>query len=436
MSPVWRRELRRLVYLLILAVGCGYVFFDRPLEALCLMMGAYITWQWLQLYRLHRWLDQGQTTVLPRTLGIWGAIFTENQRLQQSNIKHQQRLQAIINRIQDSTAALQDSVLMVDASGALEFWNQAAQNYLGLRNPVDIGQPITNLIRTPEFKAYFDKADYQEPLTIRSPINPRIYLQFNITLFGRKDRLILIHDITRLKQLEEMRKDFVANVSHELRTPLTVIAGYVETMQAASEMLPPRWGRMLQQMSEQSHRMENLLKDLLMLSRLETGKTEQPQPIELQPLLEAIRRDAASLSSSKHTITLTIDQDQKMMGFYNELRSAFSNLVFNAVKYTPEGGDVTLRWYTEGGKGHFSVSDNGIGIAQHHIPRLTERFYRADPSRSIATGGTGLGLAIVKHVLLHHDGELKISSIEGKGSTFTCVFPAACLSDNRDEANQ
>ncbi|MDO6804345.1 phosphate regulon sensor protein PhoR, partial [Wenyingzhuangia sp. 1_MG-2023] len=179
--------------------GCGYVFFDRPLEALCLMMGAYITWQWLQLYRLHRWLDQGQTTVLPRTLGIWGAIFTENQRLQQSNIKHQQRLQAIINRIQDSTAALQDSVLMVDASGALEFWNQAAQNYLGLRNPVDIGQPITNLIRTPEFKAYFDKADYQEPLTIRSPINPRIYLQFNITLFGRKDRLILIHDITRLK---------------------------------------------------------------------------------------------------------------------------------------------------------------------------------------------------------------------------------------------
>jgi two-component system phosphate regulon sensor histidine kinase PhoR len=429
MTPVWRRELRRILYLLILAVGCGYYYFGKPLEALCLMMGIYISWQWLQLYRLHRWLDQGQTTVLPRTLGIWGSIFTENQRLQQSSIKHQQRLQAIINRIQDSTAALQDSVLMVDATGALEFWNQAAQNYLGLRSPVDIGQPITNLIRTPEFKAYFDKADYREPLTIRSPINPRIYLQFNITLFGRKDRLILVHDVTRLKQLEEMRKDFVANVSHELRTPLTVISGYVETMQAASEMLPPRWGRMLQQMSEQSHRMENLLKDLLMLSRLETGENEQAQPVALRPLLEAIRRDAASLSSNKHTLSLSIDHDQKLMGFYNELRSAFSNLVFNAVKYTPEGGHVKLHWYSEGGKGYFSVTDNGIGIAHHHIPRLTERFYRADPSRSIATGGTGLGLAIVKHVLLHHDGELHISSEEGKGSTFTCVFPGSRLSD-------
>ncbi|MBM96137.1 MAG: phosphate regulon sensor histidine kinase PhoR [Oceanospirillaceae bacterium] len=422
MAPVWRREIRRLAYLLTASGTIGYTQ-GFTVEALTLTLLGYIGWQWLQLYRLHRWLEQGQTTVLPKTLGIWGAIFTETQRLQKQSIKHQQSLQGIINRIQDSTAALQDALLMVDSSGSLEFWNKAAEEYLGLRSPVDIGQPITNLIRNPEFKAYFDKADYSEPLVMVSPINPRQHLQFNITLFGRKDRLILVHDITRLIHLEQMRKDFVANVSHELRTPLTVIAGYVETMQMAADMLPPRWPRMLDQMSGQSRRMETLIKDLLMLSRLETTNIEPAMPVDIPALVRAIHADAEALSDGRHTFSVRIEGHDKLMGFDNEIHSAFSNLAFNAVKYTPEGGHIELIWERDEQEGRFTVADDGVGIEAHHIPRLTERFYRADPSRSVETGGTGLGLAIVKHVLLRHDGHLDISSDIGQGSQFSCVFP-------------
>ena len=423
MAPVWRREIRRLVYLLTASGTIGYTQ-GYAVEAGSLTLLGYIGWQWLQLYRLHRWLEQGQTTVLPKTLGIWGAIFTETQRLQKQSLKNQQSLQGIINRIQDSTAALQDALLMVDSSGALEFWNKAAEKYLGLRSPVDIGQPITNLIRNPEFKAYFDQTDYSEPLTMVSPVNPRLHLQFNITLFGRKDRLILVHDVTRLKQLEQMRKDFVANVSHELRTPLTVISGYVETMQAAGDMLPPRWPRMLQQMNEQSHRMDTLIKDLLMLSRLETTNTEPAMPIDVPSLVRAIHADAEALSDGKHTFSIEVEGQDKLLGYDTEIRSAFSNLAFNAVKYTPEGGHIELSWEKDDNGGRFTVSDDGVGIEAHHIPRLTERFYRADPSRSVETGGTGLGLAIVKHVLLRHDGHLDISSEINQGSQFSCAFPS------------
>ncbi|MGB1092982.1 MAG: phosphate regulon sensor histidine kinase PhoR, partial [Oceanobacter sp.] len=369
-----------------------------------------------------------RTSLLPRTLGLWGVIFADTQRLQQRSFKDKQRLQAIINRIQDSTAALKDSVLMVDASGALEFWNKSAQKNLGLQYPVDIGQPITHLIRNPEFRRYFEAADYNEPLTIASPISPKVFLQFNVTLFGRKDRLIVVHDVTRLKQLEQMRKDFVANVSHELRTPLTVITGYVETLQMAADSLPPRWGRILQQMGDQSRRMDNLIRDLLMLSTLETEKGNQPETIELRPLLEAILSDARALSGGHHEILLEMNEEVTISGYYSELRSALSNLVFNAVKYSPEGGKIQLIWKSSAEEGRFSVSDQGIGISEHHIPRLTERFYRADPSRSKETGGTGLGLAIAKHVLLRHKAHMEIQSQENVGSTFTCVFPSSQLS--------
>ncbi|MAD44670.1 MAG: PAS domain-containing sensor histidine kinase [Oceanospirillaceae bacterium] len=427
MSPVWRRELRRISYLLIIAFVIGYTsgYHGWTIAA---VLTLYLGWHMLQLSRLYRWLAAGQTAHLPATYGIWGSVFAETQRLQNRSMKHQQRLQAIINRIQDSTAALQDAVLMVDSQGNLEWWNQAAQRFLGLKAPVDVGQPITNLIRDPAFKSYFNQGEYADPFTMTSPVNKRIHLQFNITQFGRRDRLMLVHDVTRLKQLEQMRKDFVANVSHELRTPLTVLSGYIETMVTHADMLPERWGRMLDQMSSQSLRMEAIIKDLLTLSRLETSAKEQASPVAVQPLLEQIAADARALSLDRgHTIDLTLDGPVALLGYADELRSAFSNLAFNAVKYTPDNGHIELIWRTtaatsETPQAEFCVKDDGVGIAEHHIPRLTERFYRADPSRSKETGGTGLGLAIVKHVLLRHDGELVIDSTPGKGSCFCCRF--------------
>lgn len=428
-SPVWRRELRRLSYLIVLATAAG-IALHQPGWMLAAVFGGYSLWQLLQLSRLHRWLQSGQTGTLPDSFGIWGAVFAKTSQLQQRSQKYQQRLQSVINRIQDSTAALQDAVLMVDSHGNLEWWNQAAQRFLGLRSPVDVGQPMTNLIRDPGFKEYFDSADFRDPFTMLSPVNKRQHLQFNITQFGRRDRLIVVHDITRLKHLEQMRKDFVANVSHELRTPLTVLSGYVETMAMASDSLPPRWGRVLDQMGEQSQRMEAIIKDLLALSRLETTSTEQPGAVRTAPMLQQICADARALSNSHgHRIELVDEGPEGLLGFSDELRSAFSNLVFNAVKYTPDGGHIEVRWQRDGEQAVFSVTDNGTGIAAHHIPRLTERFYRADPSRSKETGGTGLGLAIVKHVLLRHDATLEIDSTPGKGSCFRARFsPARVLS--------
>ncbi|GGY49479.1 phosphate regulon sensor protein PhoR [Bacterioplanes sanyensis] len=412
--------------LLFAAAGLAGHYSGHLGWALFATSAVYIGWQWLQLARLHRWLVASQVGDLPITVGIWGEVFRHTQRLQRRSRKHHQRLQAVINRIQDSTAALQDAVLMADSHGNLEWWNAAASRYLGLRSPTDIGQPLTNLIRNPDFKQYFDSTDYREPLTMTSPVNPRQQLQFNITLFGRKDRLILVHDVTRLVQLEQMRKDFVANVSHELRTPLTVIRGYVETLQGNADMLPPRWQRMLSQMSQQSQRMEALITDLLTLSHLETDRPHEAAPVALAPLLQQICADARALSGERaHQIECQVASGCALAGYDNELRSAFSNLVFNAVKYTPAGGRIEVGWRVDGNEGILSVSDSGEGIAEHHWPRLTERFYRADPSRNPETGGTGLGLAIVKHVLLRHDGRLSIDSTLGQGSTFCCHFPLA-----------
>jgi len=430
MSPAWRRELRRISYLLVIAAVISYSG-NYHGWAVTAVLAGYLCWHIVQLSRLQRWLASGQSDNLPSTYGIWGSVFADTQRLQSRSLKHQQKLQAIINRFQDSTAALQEAVLMVDSHGNLEWWNQSAHRFLGLKAPVDIGQPITNLIRDPAFKRYFDKGDYSDPLTMTSPVNKHIHLQFNITLFGRRDRLMLVHDVTRLKQLEQMRKDFVANVSHELRTPLTVLSGYIETMDMNSDILPERWKRMLKQMGEQSLRMEAIIKDLLTLSRLETSGKEQAAAVTIKPLLEQITADCRALSQGRgHKVTLTLDGPVALLGHAEELRSAFSNLAYNAVKYSPDGGHIELMWRQRDGKPEFCVKDEGIGIAEHHIPRLTERFYRADPSRSKETGGTGLGLAIVKHVLLRHDGELEIHSTPGKGSCFCCRFsPARAVSE-------
>jgi two-component system phosphate regulon sensor histidine kinase PhoR len=245
-----------------------------------------------------------------------------------------------------------------------------------------------------------------------------------ITRYGNNEHLMLVRDVTRLHLLEQMRKDFVANVSHELRTPLTVICGYLETLLDNVEEVNPRWVRALQQMQQQGGRMQTLLNDLLLLAKLEaTDYPSDNQPVAVPALLQSIKNDAQALSGAKNQeITLDLESDWSLKGSEAELRSAFSNLIFNAVKYTPAEGKIRIRWWADGRGAHLSVQDSGIGIDTKHIPRLTERFYRVDSSRASNTGGTGLGLAIVKHVLLRHRGTMEINSVLGKGSVFICNF--------------
>lgn len=423
MKKVFISELKLFLLLLVLALIVGYFSNLISISVITLLVG-YICWHWYQLFCFQRWLKDQSIENTPYSIGAWGEVFRSSRNFYKKSIKRQQKLKGSVNRIRNSTAALNDAVLLVDGYGRLEWWNKSANLFLGLKYPVDIGQPLVNLVRHPLFKPYFEKANYDEPLSIPSPTDEAMELQFRITLFGRKDRLIVVQDVTRIKRLEKMRKDFVANVSHELRTPLTVVSGYIETMSLHSDNLPPRWKRMLQQMEEQSQRMSSLIKDLLMLSRLETVENNQAEPVLIRPLLEQIVKDAKVLSEERnHCIKLNIQQGGSLLGFPAELHSAFSNLVFNAIKYTPDGGNIEINWHIGKKCCCLEVTDDGIGIEPHHIPRLTERFYRADPSRSKATGGTGLGLAITKHVLIHHQAKLIIKSDMGKGSKFICVFP-------------
>ncbi|WP_394235612.1 phosphate regulon sensor histidine kinase PhoR [Pseudomonas anguilliseptica] len=426
MNQDWRGPLIR--HLLLLVGACLLLGLITGEYAWTLLLGlaGYLGWHLQQLLRLHKWLRTRQGDEAPPDgYGLWGEVFDSIYHLQRRDQKVRGRLQAVIDRVQESTAALKDAVIMLDRDGNLEWWNIAAEKLLGLKTPQDSGQQITNLVRDPRFIEYFENHNYNEPLELPSPVSDRLRLQFHITQYGNREHLMLVRDITRLYQLEQMRKDFVANVSHELRTPLTVIAGYLETLLDNVEDVNPRWLRALQQMQQQGGRMQNLLNDLLLLAKLEaTDYPSDNQPVAVDLLLLSIKNDAQALSGERHhRISLEADPHLKLKGSETELRSAFSNLVFNAVKYTPDEGSIQIRWWGDEQGAHLSVQDSGLGIEAKHLPRLTERFYRVDSSRASNTGGTGLGLAIVKHVLLRHRARLDIVSNLGKGSTFTCHFP-------------
>lgn len=426
MNQDWQGALVR--QLLLLLAGCLLVGLITGEYAWALVAGliGYLGWTLHQMRRLQEWLRRSQPDEPPPDAhGLWGDIFDNLYQMQRRDLRLRGQLQSVIDRVQGSTAALKDAVVMLDSDGNLEWWNPAAERLLGLKKPQDTGHPVGNLVRHPSFKEYFDSGRHEEPLELSSPVNDRLWLQITITRYGNSEHLMVVRDITRLHQLEQMRKDFVANVSHELRTPLTVISGYLETMLEHIEEMPPRWTRALNQMNQQAGRMQHLLNDLLLLAKLEaTSPPTKTQPVAVAALLQSIRGDALALSADRnHVINLEADPTLVLKGSEAELRSAFSNLVFNAVKYTPDGGEIRIRWWHNEHGAHLAVQDSGIGIESKHLPRLTERFYRVDSSRASNTGGTGLGLAIVKHVLLRHQGRLDVNSTPSKGSTFTCHFP-------------
>ncbi|CAH0313127.1 Phosphate regulon sensor protein PhoR [Pseudomonas sp. Bi70] len=428
MTSNWRGAITRRLVLLIAACLAVGVITGEYAWAIAIGLAAHLLWNLSQLLRLHAWLKDHQPDEPPPDgYGMWGEVFDSIYHLQRRNQRARGRLQAVIDRVQESTAALRDAVIMLDSHGNLEWWNKASETLLGLKTPQDSGQSITNLVRDPRFKDYFERGNFLEPLDLPSPVNPRKQLQLNITRYGNQEHLMLVRDVTRLHQLEQMRKDFVANVSHELRTPLTVIAGYLETLHDNVDDINPRWRRALQQMQQQGARMQGLLNDLLLLAKLEaTDYPSDNYPVAVDLLLQSIRNDALALSAERnHRISLEADAGLRLKGSESELRSAFSNLVFNAVKYTQAEGEIRIRWWQDAQGAHLSVQDSGPGIEAKHLPRLTERFYRVDSSRASHTGGTGLGLAIVKHVLLRHRGGLEITSVIGKGSLFTCHFQPA-----------
>ena len=377
-----------------------------------------------QLYKLSQWLVKPDLQTIPEANGIWDDAFS---RLYKMVKRHQQTkldLAAELKHIEMATAAMPDGVLILNSVNRIEWCNPLAAEHLGLNPQRDIMQDITYLVRQPDFIAYLHDGNFNEPLVMSPSRHDDLRLSIKLVHYGDNKRLMISRDITQLERIETMRRDFVANVSHELRTPLTVVNGFVENLQDMDDLSHAQISRALALMAEQTKRMDNLVADLLTLSRLENDHSPiREEVVDIPALLRAIYQDGLALSAEKHPITLEIASQHNLTGNYDELRSAFSNLVSNAIRYTPEGGSILIRWAERGEQPVFSVQDSGIGIAPQHIPRLTERFYRVDRSRSRETGGTGLGLAIVKHIAIRHQGKLEVISVENKGSTFSIVFP-------------
>lgn len=376
--------------------------------------------------KLRHWASHPRLGDPPEADGAWGDVFNLLHRHRRRTIKRRRELARLIVRSRRGAQALPYGVAFLNANYHLEWCNAAAREHLGLDPGRDLNQPIVNVVRSPEFVEYLRAGAFVNPLRLQSAGGTRS-LAIQIVDYGNDEHLLLSQDLTGTERIEAMRRDFIANVSHELRTPLTVLAGFVETIQDLN-LDAARVRDYVGLMAPQAERMKRLVDDLLTLSSLEHAP---PPPVDervaLRPLLQRVRAEAEALSGSKHRISLQADESFDLLGAESEISSAFMNLVTNAVRYTPAGGEIRLRWNAIDGGAEFSVEDTGIGIDPAHLPRLTERFYRVDRGRSRESGGTGLGLSIVKHALARHQAALAIESAAGKGSRFIARFPAARL---------
>lgn len=413
-------DIRALLFWLVIGALIG-LYTSFWLESIIVALLLYSFWRMYALQRFSVWMNKSINTPAPETLGglsVVAGLLYDNRKQERHA---QQKLIGLIKKIRSSLLSLQDAVILLNDNDGLEWWNQAAEDLLALQS-TDQGNSIFNLIPVPEFKQYYETTGApNNGIHMVSWTDPGRYLKCEVTNFGG-EKLLIIYDVTRLQHLEQMRRDFVANVSHELRTPLTVLMGYLETFSDQPD-IAPQWQRGFTLMTQQTARMNNIVNDLLLLSRLENEEKPAMSRIDMSKLLNQLLDDARVYNKEfGHDISLHIDTDYDLYGAELYLTSALSNLVVNAIKYTPKGGNIVIRWQAGLEGCTFSVTDNGIGIAAHHISRLTERFYRVDSGRSRATGGTGLGLAIVKHVLYQHQARLDIESIEGHGSIFHILF--------------
>ncbi|MFT4178647.1 MAG: phosphate regulon sensor histidine kinase PhoR [Thermomonas sp.] len=425
MSPdarsAWFRTLGQLM--LVLAVGLGVgLLIGHPWPALTIAALAVVAWHYWKLRGVLLRLTARQRQAPPTGTGVWNELDRLLARGQSEMRARKRRLLSMLRAYRAAAAALPDAVVVVERNSQRILWfNEAATPLLGLQHPRHQDASVVTALQPLPMASWLAAGRNAEPLTdVASPANAGMRLNLRLIPYSDELWLLVARDVTRTMRLEHMRRDFVANVSHELRTPLTVIHGYLEMLDPEDN---PDWAPMLAEMQLQSQRMAQLVEDLLTLSRLEARDALPEEPVAMTPMLTALRREAEALSQNRHRITVTDEAGIDLLGSTRELHSAFGNLVANAVRYTPAGGEVELRFARDAdGGATLSVRDTGYGIPAAHLPRITERFYRVSTSRSRESGGTGLGLAIAKHVLGLHGARLEIESEVGKGSVFACRF--------------
>jgi two-component system phosphate regulon sensor histidine kinase PhoR len=391
----------------------------------CLAWGAY------RLARFDRWLESGRRRP-DASSGFWSDVEETVARRRRIAFAEKRQLVALLRAFRDAAAALPDAVVALDGEHRIQWFNAAARALLGLAYPEDIGGPVTNLLRAPRIVEWLRDGGVDPLADVASPGDENIRLNLNLIRYADDRRLLIARDVSQLMRLEQVRRDFVANVSHELRTPLTVVHGYLDLIEPSQMQ---EYEPILHELRDQSWRMMQIVEDLLTLSRLEAQDAIPSERVGMRALIETLRREAVALSMGRHAISIERLGAHDLLGSQKDLHSAFSNLVSNAVRYTPPDGRIVLRWESNVSSGRLSVIDTGRGIPPQHLPRLTERFYRVSTSRSRETGGTGLGLSIVKHVLQLHQARLEISSELGVGSTFACVFGPERLLDAQSLAD-
>ncbi|EJG1818817.1 phosphate regulon sensor histidine kinase PhoR [Vibrio parahaemolyticus] len=403
----------------------GWIFGYMPWLLLA-ATALQLVWHLHNQMRLSSWLWDEKRLTPPSGSGNWESLFNGLYRLQQRQRRKRKELTNLIRRFRNGAESLPDAVVVFRAEGNIVWCNRLAQHLLGFHWPEDSGQPISNLIRTPDFIKYLNKQDFSDPLEMRSPLNVERMLELRIVPYTEGEHLMVVRDVSQLKQLEGMRRNFFANVSHELRTPMTVLQGYLEMTEDPDMIIGPMWTKAHGVMTEQLNRMNSLVNQLLTLSKIEAAPMHELEDVVNVPaMLEVLEKEAISLSGDdQHKLKFDVDTSLRVLGDDDQLRSAISNLVYNAVKYTPPGANIHVRWYQTAQGACLEVEDSGDGIEPQHLHRLTERFYRVDKARSRDTGGSGLGLAIVKHALSHHDSHLEIQSKVGVGSKFSFVLPS------------
>jgi two-component system phosphate regulon sensor histidine kinase PhoR len=419
------QALTRIGIALVVAVVVGLIL-GRVAAVLALALLLLLGFQLWSFIRVDRWLRHRRLEAPPDIDGAWGELVAVIDRIYRRKQHHKSQVMGLLREFRRLTTALPEGAILLGPEHEILWFNRRAADWLHLRRKRDFGIRVENLVRHPNFVRYLRADSPDGGVVVYEPGESNRWLHFSVVRTGGSERqLLILRDVTREIQLESMRKDFVANASHELRSPLTVISGYLDAL-ADDEKLDHTWNSPVLEMRRQAERMGMIINDLLELSKLESGdRRVEDQPIDVGGMLALLRREVSTLENRPSTLQLTLDSAEWLLGVESEIHSIVSNLVTNAVKYTPPTGEIEMRWWTDSEGAHISVRDTGVGIAPEHIPRLTERFYRVDSGRSRDMGGSGLGLAIVKHALQRHQATLQIASTEGEGSTFTCHFPAS-----------
>lgn len=416
----WKKLAVELTLFCLPAFLLGLIFGYLPWFLLLSLLLA-LTWNFYNQLKLSHWLWVDRSMTPPAGYWSWEPLFYGLYQMQQRNRHRRRELALLIKRFRSGAESLPDAVVLTTVEGNIFWCNGLAQHLLGFHWPGDNGQHILNLLRYPEFSQYLQQQKFAKPLTLQ--LNNEHFVEFRIMPYSEGQLLIVARDVTQMRQLERSRRNFFANVSHELRTPLTVLQGYLEMMND-NELEGSLRQKALITMQEQTKRMDGLVTQLLTLSRIEAAPSiALNEKVNIPLLLRTLQREAQSLSNGRHHFHFQFDENLKIFGNEDQLRSAVSNLVYNAVNHTPKGTHIQVFWRQTAQGAQFQVFDDGPGISAEHIPRLTERFYRVDKARSRQTGGSGLGLAIVKHALIHHDTRLEILSEPAMGTRFSFTLP-------------